>query len=62
MAIDTEGKKRSIVSINLYSVGPSILPDGSTDKGDKQAIGYSYSGELAQDLSPTNKRKLLLIT
>lgn len=47
MAIDTERKRRSAVAISLYALGPSVLADGGFDQGDRQTIGYGYSGNAA---------------
>jgi hypothetical protein len=48
MAIDTERKRKSIVSIGQRQVGPGVVPDGSFDQADRQAIGYSYAGIAAE--------------
>ena len=47
MAIDTATKRASIAAIGLMAIGPSVIPTGSFDQADRQAIGYSYSGILA---------------
>lgn len=43
MALDTQAKRMSVVAASLY-VAPSVLPDGSFNQGDRQAIGFGYSG------------------
>jgi hypothetical protein len=47
MAIDSEVKRKSIAAIGHRHSGPVILPSGSFDQADRQAIGYSYSGIAA---------------
>lgn len=47
MAIDSEVKRKSIAAINLYAIGPVVVPDSTIDQADRQVIGYSYSGITA---------------
>jgi len=48
VAIDNERKRRSLIAISLYSMGPSVVPDGTIVQGDRQTIGYGYYGIAAQ--------------
>lgn len=47
MAIDTAQKRASLATVANPWNGPSIIPDGSLDQGDRQQVGWSYSGILA---------------
>ena len=47
MAIDSEVKRRSIAAIANPWNGPSVVPDGTIDNFDRQAIAWSYAGILA---------------
>lgn len=47
MAIDTAVKRKSLAVVPLPHMGPVIVPSGSLDQADRQAIAYSYSGILA---------------
>lgn len=49
MAIDSEVKRKSIAAINLIPVGPMVVPSGSFSQADRQVIGYSYAGILADE-------------
>jgi hypothetical protein len=44
MAIDSERKRKSIVAISHYALGPVIVPDGTLISTDRQVIGYGYFG------------------
>jgi len=46
MAVDTTQKRLASLSFGqVYLIG--IVPDGTIDGGDRQAIAFSYSGILA---------------
>lgn len=47
MAIDTAVKRKSLAAIPLPHMGPVIVPSGSLDQADRQAVGYGYAGILA---------------
>ena len=53
MEVDTAKKQKSVAAIGLIMVGPVVVPDSSIDAGDRQVIGYSYSGTTAVDNSAT---------
>jgi hypothetical protein len=44
MAIDSERKRKSVVAISHYAIGPVIVPDGTLISADRQVIGYGYYG------------------
>jgi hypothetical protein len=44
MAIDSERKRKSVVAISHYALGPVIVPDGTLISTDRQVIGYGYFG------------------
>lgn len=42
--LDTTSKRRSSIAISLYSMAPSVLPDGTIGDADRQVAGYGYFG------------------
>jgi hypothetical protein len=44
MAIDTERKRKSVVAVSFYAMGPVVVPDGTLISADRQVIGYGYYG------------------
>lgn len=59
MAIDSEVKRKSIAAIGQRQAGVVIVPSGSFDQADRQAIGYSYSGILAGGAVAGNATQLI---
>lgn len=55
MAIDTEKKRKSIVSIGFMPIGPGLVIDGTIDVEDRQAIGYSYAAVLETISTPVSR-------
>jgi len=53
MAIDTAVKRKSLAAVPLPHMGPVIVPGGSLDQADRQAVAASYSGILAGGGGPT---------
>ena len=57
MAIDTERKRKSVVAISLYAIGPTIVADATLGSEDRQVVGYGYYGiaaEIPQVSAPGN--------
>ena len=50
MAIDTAVKRKSLAAVPLPHLGPVVVPSGSLDQADRQAVGYGYAGILALSL------------
>jgi len=48
MAIDSERKRKSVVAISHYALGPVVVPDGTLISTDRQVIGYGYYGVKAE--------------
>jgi len=46
LSIDTEAKRKSIVSIGAPWMGPGLAVDGSIGLWDRLAIGYTYAGSI----------------
>jgi hypothetical protein len=44
MAIDTDQKRRSALTVSLYANPPSVPPDGTIGPLDRQQAGYGYVG------------------
>lgn len=53
MAIDSENKRRSIVSHKIPGLGVRPSPDGEIAKADRRHSGLYYSGIDAQFISTT---------
>lgn len=47
MSISTERKRKSIASIGLMCIGPSVVADGSLSSVDRQIVGYGYARAAA---------------
>lgn len=52
MAIDTAVKRKSLAALPLPHMGPVVVPSGSLDQADRQAVGYGYAGILASGGGP----------
>jgi len=50
MAVDTAQKRLSCLTIGQVYM-PGLVPDGTIDSGDRQAIAFNYSGVAAQTLT-----------
>jgi len=44
MPLDTAKKRRSVVAISLYPLGPGVFPDNDFDERDRRVAGYGYYG------------------
>lgn len=44
MAIDTERKRKSVVSVARFWHPPVVVPDGSFSVGDRAQIAHTYRG------------------
>jgi len=54
VAIDTAQKRYATLSIAQVFL-PGLVPDGTIDQGDRQAIAYSYNGILSDPLFPVTR-------
>ena len=48
MAIDTAAKRASSTLFVVPSFAIGVIPDGTIDQGDRQAVVWMYSGILAE--------------
>ncbi|TVL98674.1 MAG: hypothetical protein CV087_20815 [Candidatus Brocadia sp. WS118] len=48
MAIDSERKRKSVIAISHYAMGPVVVPDGTLISADRQVIGFGYYGVKAE--------------
>ena len=61
MAIDTERKRKSAATVATIWNAPSVVPDGTIAQADRQHIGWSYSGILAQAAGAAQTGRPLLM-
>lgn len=49
MAIDSEVKRKSAATVAAVWNAPSVVPNSTIDNPDRQHIGWSYSGIVADE-------------